>query len=276
MKRTRLVASLLCAVLLGTSSGSALAQQILLKSGQRVDTLGLRRDGDTIMGKIRVGNSNGEIGYQVAAIEKIEFPEPKPLKPAAELLAQGQAEKALAEIDPVVTYYAPFKDIPGAWWAPAALIRMSALSALQRDAEAEPLAAEIQKNATDPETARAASLRLVTGLIRKQEYDKAAELCDKSIKESVQADVLALAWLKKGDVLFAQKTWDEALMAYLHVPVFYSTDKLAMPQALLGAARAYHRLDDADRARKAFKELTTSYPKSAEATIAQAEMSKIK
>jgi TolA-binding protein len=257
---------------------SAHAQQVLpivLKSGQRVETFGVRRDGDTIMGRIRVGASGGEIGYQVSTIEKVEFPEPKALKPAADELAQGQFDKALSDIEPVVKYYEPFKDIPGAWWAAAALIKVQALAALKRDGDAESLAAEIQKNATDPESARAAALKTVNGLVRKQEFEKAAQVCDDAIKQSTRADVLGEAWIRKGDVLFAQKQWDGALLAYLHVPVFHSGEKLLMPSALLGSARSYRRLNDNDRAKRTLKELTAAFPKSAEATLAQAEIQKL-
>ena len=123
----------------------ATAQQITLKTGQKVDTLGVRRDGDLIMGKVQVGSGHGEVGYNVSQIASIDFPEPRGLKIAGELLAHDQPEKALAEIDPVVKYYEPFKEISGAWWSQSALIKVSVLAALRREAEAESLAAEIQK-----------------------------------------------------------------------------------------------------------------------------------
>ncbi|MGZ5503175.1 MAG: hypothetical protein ACXWGY_00810, partial [Chthoniobacterales bacterium] len=116
------------------------AQTIVLKTGQRVETLGVRRSGDKIMGKIEVGGSAGEVGQPISSIAKIEFPEPQGLKVAADLLSQGQSEKALAEVTPVLAFYEQFRDIPGAWWAQAAVIKVSALAALGRDVEAEPLA----------------------------------------------------------------------------------------------------------------------------------------
>jgi len=255
---------------------SAHAQQITLKTGQTVDTLGLRREGDMIMGKIQVGTSSGEIGYPIPAIAKIAFPEPRGLKGASELLAQGQPEKALAEIDQVVSYYAPYKEVPGAWWAQAALVKVSILGALNRDTDAEPLVLEIQKVISDPEVLRGAQLRLVAGMVRKQQFDKALQICDAAIKESADAQVLADAWTNKGNILFAQKQWEAALMAYLHVPVFYNDEKLFMPQALLGAAKTYRRLDDFDRAKKSIAELTAAFPKSQEATLAKAELEKMR
>src|SRR5947207_98786 len=77
---------------------SARAQQISLKTGLKVDSQGVRRDGDIIMGKVQVGSGSGEVGYNVSQIARIDFPEPRGLKNANDLLVQGQAEKALAEI----------------------------------------------------------------------------------------------------------------------------------------------------------------------------------
>jgi hypothetical protein len=58
------------------------AQNIELKSGQVVETTGVHRSGDNVMGKITVGASVGEIGYPIGAIAKINFPEPAALQSA--------------------------------------------------------------------------------------------------------------------------------------------------------------------------------------------------
>ena len=262
--------------LLSVLLSSVCAQQIILKSGQTVETRGLRRSGDMVMGKIEVAGSSGEVGYPVNSIARIAFPEPQGLKSAENLLSQGEGERAIAEVTPIITFYQGFRDIPGAWWGQAAVIKVSALAALGRDAEAEPLATEIQKNTTDPEIARAANLRIAAALVRKEEWEKAALICDAAIKESARPDVLADAWVTKGNLLLAQKQWDAALLAFLRVPVFYREEKLFLPPALLGSGRAYRRLEDLDRAKKSFNELIAAFPKSAEAALAQTEMQKLK
>ena len=267
-----LVLSLVLVLALGRAGQ---AQTIVLKTGQRVETTGVRRSGDKVMGKVEVGGTIGEVGHDVSAIAKIEFPEPQGIKRAAEFLSQGEPGKALADINPIITFYESFRDIPGAWWAPAAVIKVSALAALQRDVEAEPLAAMIQKTATDPEMARAATLRIASSLVKRQEYDRAAQLVDAAIKESTRPDVLADAWVTKGNVLLAQKQWDAALLAFLRVPVFYRDEKLYMPPALLGSARAYRFLEDKERAKKTLDELIASFPKSAEAATAKTELQKL-
>jgi tetratricopeptide (TPR) repeat protein len=256
-------------------AGSARAQSIILTTGQKIDALGVRREGDMVLAKVQVGSGSGEVGYHLAQIAKIEFPEPRGLKESSDLLSQGQADKALAEINQVVSFYDPFKDVPGSWWSQAALIKVAALGALQRDTQAELLAGQIEKAVTDPETARAARLRLVNSLIRRQDFDKAEKICDSAIKDSVRPEIIAEAWIKKGDLFFAQRKWDDALIAYLHVPVFYRDEKSFVPAALLGSARSYVRLDQNERARKSLNELIQMFPKSAEASVAQTEIQKM-
>ena len=251
------------------------AQSIILKTGQTIETLGVRRDREMVMGKVQVGTGSGEVGYTVAQIAKIEFPEPRGLKGAADLLGQRQPEKALAEIEPVIAYYAPFRDVPGAWWSQAALIKVSVLAALHRDPEAEVLADQIQKTVTDPDTARAVRVRLSSGLIRKKEFEKAIAICDAAIKESTVPEVLADAWVHKGDALAGLKDWEEALLAYLHVPVFYNDQTAILPPAMLGSARAYRNLEDTARAKKSLSDLIAAYPQSPEAALAQTELQKL-
>ena len=147
---------------------------------------------------------------------------------------------------------------------------------MQLDKEAEALGEEIRRNATDPETARAAQLQLVPGLVRNEKFDQALQLCDNVIKDSAKPVVLAEAWVRKGDVFLAQRQWDSALLAYLHIPVFYPEEKLSMPPALLGSARAFRGLDDLERAKKSLADLTTEFPKSPQAEMAQAELKKLR
>jgi TolA-binding protein len=251
------------------------AQNIILKTGQTIETKGVRRSGDMVMSKVQVGASSGEVGYQASAIARIAFPVPPQLKTTAAFLSQSQPEKALADIEPVVKYYAPFRDVPGNWWAPAALLKVSALGGMQLDKQAETLGDEIRKSVTDPETGRAAQLQLVASLVHKEDYAKALQLCEHVIRESAKAELLAEAWVRKGDALLAQRQWDGALLAYLHVPVFYEDEKLWMPPALLGSARAFRGLEDLGSAKRSLNDLTAGYPKSAQAEIARSELQKM-
>jgi tetratricopeptide (TPR) repeat protein len=248
---------------------AASGQTIILKTGQQVETSAIRRSGDKIMGRIDVGGTSGEVGYDLNTIARIQFPEPRGIRSAQELLSQGQPEKALAEVTPIINFYTPFKDVPGGWWAAAAVVKVSALAALQRHEEAEPLAREIQKIAPDPEAARAANLRIAAALVAKQDFEKAAEICDEAIRQSARPGVLADAWVLKGHMLLAQKEWDAALLAYLRVPVFYPEERLFMPPACSAAAALIAALMTWNARRNLLMISSRRFRKSAEAALAQ-------
>jgi tetratricopeptide (TPR) repeat protein len=267
--------SLFIVLSISTDARPSLAQRIILKTGQTIETKGIRRNGDIVMAKIEAGSGRGEVGYQTSTIARIDFPKPAQLTTTATLLAEGDPTKALAEIGPVAKYYEQFRDIPGNWWAQAALLEVSALAGMQLDKEAETLGAQIRRNVTDPEMARAAQLQLVPGLIRSESYDKALQHCDAVLKESNEREGVAEAWVRKGDVFLAQRQWQSAVFAYLHVPVFCQDEKLWLAPALLGSARAFRALGESECAKKSLSELVTEFPGSPQAGAAQAELKKL-
>ena len=129
LKRTLCV----CAVGLALV-GSARAQTIQLRDGTSVPTLGLRRDGDTLSAKIKTsGETVGEVGYPLANVARVDFPEPALLKTAAELLDKSQADEAVRQLTPAVAYYLPFYNVPGNYWKPLALLQLDALTAARKD-----------------------------------------------------------------------------------------------------------------------------------------------
>ena len=67
----------------------------------------------------------------------------------------------------------------------------------------------------------------------------------------------------------------DALLAYLHVPVYVPDRALFMAPALLGSSIAYVRLDDKTRARDALQQLITTYPNAREVAEAKDRLQKL-
>ena len=69
---------------------SSHGQVIVLKDGKRVTAKALRRVGDNIMATAPTAEGaaavNGEVGYPLAQIETLEFPEPSILKAAPDMI----------------------------------------------------------------------------------------------------------------------------------------------------------------------------------------------
>jgi len=250
------------------------AQNILLKDGRTLEGKNLRRNGATIMTAVQGGTGQGEMGIPVDTITRIEFPEPPQLAAATKMLLQGKAAEALPQIDQLVAQQTPFKDIPGNWWAQAAILDVSLLQSVGRDQQAGPVIGDLIAYVADPETVLAGKVKQAASLVKK-DPKKAMAVFTTVLKESSRPEILAEAWLNTGSARLAAQEFQPALLAYLHLPVFYPGEKLLVPPALLGSSRAYVGLDDFTRAKRALDELLRDFPDSPEAAAAKSELPSI-
>ena len=264
---------------------SALAQNIVLKDGKTVVARSLRRQGAMIMATVEISAATtgdtptaaqtGEVGYALAAIAKLDFPEPAQMRTVPDLIVAGKMAEALAQIEPVVKYYESFRDAPGSWWDEAAMLKVEALQAMGNFKDSEPLIDSLARSASDPETVRAAKVFVAAGLTRRGEHAKAVEMFEQVLKDATKPLTIATASVNKGQSHLALKQYEPALIAFLQVPVFYPNQKLLVPQALLGSARAYYGLEDLTRAKATLDELLKDYGSSAQAAEAKAELAKV-
>ena len=262
----------------GQAVPAARAQAINLRDGQTVQTLGLRRDGANVFARIETqGGNAGEVGYPVANIARIDFPNPPQLKAAGDLLNSNKAAEAAAQLAPVVTYYSPFRDIPGNWWLPLATLQLDALARLGRDGEINALAAELtQAGATNPGLLRTVKITLAAASERRGEHQRALTALEPLVNDkSAPPEELVDGWLAVGSAQLALRNYREALLAFLHVPVYTPDRPLLMAPALLGSGKAYIGLDDKTRAQTTLKQLLADYPNAAEATEARDRLQKL-
>ena len=256
---------------------SAHAQTIQLRDGTAVPTLGLRRDGDTLDARVKTNGENiGEVGYPLANVARVDFPDPALLKTAPELLDKGQADEAVKQLTPAVAYYLPFYNVPGNYWKPLAVLQLEALTAAHRDKEADAVAAELGRLVgTDPVMARTLKIREATGAVQHGDLSRALGILEPLIHEDAPASVLAPVWVQIGAARLAKREFKPALLAYLHIPVYTPERTRLMPLALLGSARAYLGLEDKARAETSLNELVSTYPTAPEAAEARQELQKL-
>jgi tetratricopeptide (TPR) repeat protein len=278
MKKYFAVALMIALRVLGQEpAATAPAINIILKDGRTVTTTqALERSGNDVMVTVPMGgNQQGQMGYDVSTIARIEFPEPAQIQAAIDLLAAGQTDQGIAELEPVLTYYGQFRDVPGSWWSKAAVLKINALINSGRDNDAAPLVAELSECQGDPEAVCAAKVQEAAAMARSGGYEAALESLDEAIAQTQNKDTLAQAWLYKGDSLLALRRWEPAITAYLHVPVFYFDAKVLVPQAMLGGARAMIGLQDLKSAKDELEDLVKNYPSSPQANTAATELDKI-
>ena len=275
----RLNARILFVALVAGVVCDAPGQTLYLIDGKKVVARVLRRQGDSIMAQSpKVDNGQelqGEVGYPLSQIERLEFPVPAVLRAAPDMIAQGKAADALAQLESPLNYYASFRDAPGSYWGDIAILKLTALIALSKDSEAEPLGKQIAQQATNPETVRAAQARLAGIAARRGEHEQAIKILDDVLRESSTPATLAAAAVNKAASHFALKQWNRALLTYLQVPVFFPEQKAVVPQYMLGAARCYFEIEDYTRAKSQLNDLLKDYASAPEAGPAKVELEKI-
>jgi tetratricopeptide (TPR) repeat protein len=258
-----------------TNSPAPDAGVILLKSGVKVSAEGLARKEDMLTVSVKTSTGSlGTVSYHVGDVAELDLPLPPEIESAAGLIAQGHADQALAQAGPIVDFQQTLRDIPGNDWARMALVKCSALTALNRGAEAASLLKEIAGYSKEPEIQLAAKLQL-TLLQPPKDPTEALAAYDAVIDQGSDPKTLTQAWMAEGDVRFGEHAFDEALLAYLTVPVFFPDNNPQMPRALWGVAQSYAKLKDAPNQEKALHELVSHYPDSPEASLAKAELLKM-
>jgi tetratricopeptide (TPR) repeat protein len=249
---------------------------IVLKDGRTVVTPGLSRSGDNIMATVQVGAGTGQVGYAVSNIERLEFPEPAQLKVARELFAQGKLPDGLAALAPIIRFHEPFRDVPGSYWAQAVVLKLNAWISAGNESEAAVLISQLKAVTGNSEIERIARVQEAANWTRQGQYEKALPVYEAVIQESTNRDVLAAAWLNKGHSLLGLKQAEAAVLAYLRIAVFYPEDRQLLAPALLGSARALVVLEDFPAAELRLYDLVKSLPNVPEATVAKAELEKLK
>ncbi len=109
-----------------------------------------------------------------------------------------------------------------------------------------------------------AKLGVANCLQLQSKFDDAIKLLDEVITHTAAEDsrIQAEAYVRQGDSYQAAGKSKDALIAYLHVDVLFSTEKAYHPEALYHLSRLWTAVQQPDRANEAADKLTTEYPNS--------------
>jgi tetratricopeptide (TPR) repeat protein len=271
-------------------AATALADvDVHLKDGRRLVAKALRRDRDQIVLTLPTPPKEpngkpgtGDFGFPLSNVFKLDFPKPGTLYTATDLIASGKADEALKQLEPVVAYFAGFRDAPGSWWVDSALLKIQALLMLKREKEGIDLAESVARLAENPENQKLSRAFIALGLTIKGSHESAIPLYDEAARNTKRLEVQGLIAFGRGESLTAigdkQKaageiekaavSYEQALLSFLRVPALYPSQRCYLPRVNYGAARAYLGIEDFARARTSLKELKEQFPDSPEAQLA--------
>ncbi len=232
--------------------------------------------GTNIGWKTKNPNTGGDMVVNIPAsdIVKMDFPEPAELQQSLEALSRNELEKAVALAKPAVDQFSPFKSVPGTWWPAASMIQLEAM-AQKRDPGYEKLRGDLKTvNLSPTDTARLAAVDITYDYV-KGILGPAHTALEKLLPTTEDGAVLAKLYVLKGDIQFKRGNFNDALEAYLSVPVFYGAQAAFLPNAELGAARSLHKMGRLEDASEMFRTLQERYKDMPQAAQAKKELDEL-
>ena len=196
----------------------------------------------------RVSNSGGievTLTRKLSEVTEVIWPLPSRLKEAQANVSRGEPAKALDNVEAVLKFFEPIKNVPGSWWARASIVKLDALDRLENDAATEAFLVGFEKEeaAKAPEVATQIQLARLMLRARKGAHDEVIKESTELLAKVDTAELQARLHIVKGNSLYAAKKYEAAMATYLRVPVFFGSETELVPKALLGAARSFRGMD---------------------------------
>ncbi len=196
----------------------------------------------------RTSNQGGievTLTRKLSEVTEVIWPIPARLKEAQANVSRGEPAKALDNVEAVLKFFEPIKNVPGSWWVKAAIVKIDALDRLENDAATAAFLDALDKEeaAKLPEVATQIQLARLMQRARKGDHDAVVKEAADLLTKADSAELQARLHIVKANSLLASKKYEAAMTTYLRVPVFFGSETEFIPKALLGAARAFRGMD---------------------------------
>lgn len=273
----RLFHSTLLSLALAAAVSTAFGDAIILKDGTRVEKTDLKVAAGKISRLIKLpGGNTAEGTVQISQIASLDWGDPEEMSNASALLAQGKSEEALVELKKGLDFFEVLKEVPGNYYLDIYLAYVDALNQAGKFEEVVKLMPDLQKQKlTDAQKTKLQIMKLDIDRQTSSNYDSVVMQAEDILKGTDDSAVAASIWGIIGDVYMKKKDYEQALLSYLRITVFYGSQVQKVPDAELRAARALVKMKRYADAQKFFSRLIETYPGSAIAQTAEKEKAAI-
>ena len=258
------------------AASSAFADALILKDGTRVEKADLKIKDGKISRLIKIGGNTAEGTLQVNQIASLDWGDPEELTNAGVLLAAGKTDEAIAQLKAGKEFFEVLKDVPGNWYLDIYLAYVDALNQGGKFEEVVKLLPDLQsQKLTDQQKTKLRIMKLDIDRQTSSNYDAIVAQAEEILKETDDSAVAASIWSIIGDVYMKKKDYEEALLSYLRITVFYGTQVQKVPEAEMRAARALVKMKRFADAQRFFARIVETYPGSPIAQAAEKEKAAI-
>lgn len=260
-----------------TACGSALADALILKDGSRVEKADLKIGGGKISRLIKLPDGKKAEGtLQISQIASLDWGDPEELTNSSALLAAGKTDEAIAQLKAGKEFFEVLKEVPGNWYLDIYLAYVDALNQGGKFEEVVKLLPDLQsQKLTDQQKTKLRIMKLDIDRQTSSNYDAIVAQAEDILKETDDSSVAASIWSIIGDIYMKKKDYEQALLSYLRITVFYGTQVQKVPEAEMRAAKALVKMKRFADAQKFFSRIVEAYPGSPIAAAAQKEKAAI-
>lgn len=250
------------------------AQDIVLKDGNHINALDITVGDGKITRVVTLGNGQkAQASVSFSDIDHMEWADPQELQDARNLLSQGKSKEALATLEKAKTFFKQFKGVKG---SPYNDVLFAQVEALDQAGDFDTLIrvmpeANAVKTWDDTHKIKLRILKLNVDRRTSSDTEGLLSQAESLLADTTDSGIAARLWMTIGDIYTKSEKWDDAMNAYLHVPVFYGTQVALVPQAELMAARSLVGLERFKDAGVMFQRIMDSYPGSEIAATAKKE-----
>jgi tetratricopeptide (TPR) repeat protein len=274
MNHTFKILALLC-----LSAVASYGQAIVLKDGTRVPADDFRVEDGKIIRTMRIqGDKTATTSVTEAQIGMLDWPEPTQLIDARSLMAQGKTAEAITTLKDGVDFFTPFQKVKGGELRYTEVF-FAYVDALNQGKQFEETVKQMrQLDGLPLSEGQKLKLKVIKLDVERQtssDYGSILAQADNILGSTDDSGISAAVWNIKAEIFAKKKEWEQAMMAYLRIPVLFGTQMDRVPDAELNAARMLVKMKRYEDASQFFTRLVDQYPGSAVAEAAGKEKAAI-
>ncbi|MFZ4765176.1 MAG: tetratricopeptide repeat protein [Roseimicrobium sp.] len=260
--------------ILGLTAASLRAQAIVLKDGMRINASDFTVADGKINRKMKLaGGQEGTSTVSFDSIDRIDWPEVREVLEAQTLLSEGKTKEATDALQSAKDYFKPFKSIKGSPYAEICFAQVEALDQVGDFDSLLRILPEVEgMKWGDDRKLRLKIIKLNMDRRTAPDQDAILSQAETLLSDTDDAATCARLWLTIAEIHVRKERWEQALMAYLQVPVFYGSQGTLVPQAEIAAARMLAKMERFKDAVAFYQRIVDQYAGSEIAATAKKEM----